>query len=66
MMEEKSSMKINNTMKEEVKKSIDKGLISPKDIKTPAKKVERKVSLKNDIVEREGEIKTDDGRQLLK
>lgn len=53
-------------MNEEIKKPIDKGLISPKDIKTPAKKVERKVSLKNDIVEREGEIKTDDGRQLLK
>jgi len=52
-------------MKEE-KKIIDKGLIKPEDIKTPAKKVERKISLKNDIVEREGEIKTDDGRQLLK
>jgi hypothetical protein len=47
-------------------KSNDKGLIKPEDIKTPAKKVERKISLKNDIVEREGEIKTDDGRQLLK
>lgn len=59
-------MKISNTMSEEIKKTIDKGLINPKDIKTPAKKVERKISLKNDIVEREGEIKTDDGRQLLK
>lgn len=48
------------------KKQIDKSLIKPEDIKTPAKKVERKISLKNDIVEREGEIKTDDGRQLLK
>lgn len=53
-------------MNEETKKPIDRGLISPADIKTPAKKVERKISLKNDIVEREGEIKTDDGRQLLK
>lgn len=44
----------------------DKGLIKPEDIKTPAKKVKRKVSLKNDIVEREGDIKVDDGRQLLK
>jgi hypothetical protein len=44
----------------------DKGLIKPEDIKTPAKKVKRKVSLKNDIVEREGNIKVDDGRQLLK
>ena len=52
-------------MKQE-KKIIDKSLIKPEDINTPAKKVERKISLKNDIVEREGEIKTDDGRQLLK
>ena len=51
---------------EDKKPIIDKSLIKPEDIKTPAKKVERKVSLKNDIVEREGEIKTDDGRQLLK
>lgn len=47
-------------------KKVDKGLIKPEDIKTPAKKVERKISLKNDIVEREGNIKIDDGRQLLK
>lgn len=47
-------------------KKVDKGLIKPEDITTPAKKVERKVTLKNDIVEREGDIKTDDGRQLLK
>lgn len=53
-------------MTEENKKSIDKGLIQPQDIRTPAKKVERKISLKNDIVERDGEIKIDDGRQLLK
>jgi len=53
-------------MSEENKKPIDKGLIQPEDIKTPAKKVDRKISLKNDIVERDGEIKTDDGRQLLK
>jgi hypothetical protein len=58
-------MKINKVMKEN-KKQIDKSLIKPEDIKTPAKKVDRKISLKNDIVEREGEIKTDDGRQLLK
>lgn len=51
---------------ENKKPNIDKSLIKPEDIKTPAKKVERKVSLQNDIVEREGEIKTDDGRQLLK
>lgn len=48
------------------KKIIDKGLISPNDIKTPAKKVEKKIALKNDIVERESSIITDDGRQLLK
>lgn len=53
-------------MSEENKKIIDKGLIQPQEIKTPAKKIERKISLKNDIVERDGEIKTDDGRQLLK
>ena len=53
-------------MSTENKKATDKSLIKPEDIKTPAKKVEKKLSLKNDIVEREGEIKTDDGRQLLK
>jgi hypothetical protein len=53
-------------MSEENKKAIDKGLIHPEEIKTPAKKISRKISLKNDIVEREGDIKTDDGRQLLK
>ncbi|MEK6829626.1 MAG: hypothetical protein AABY15_05900 [Nanoarchaeota archaeon] len=58
-------MRTNKVMSEE-KKNNDKSLIKPEDIKTPAKKVEKKVSLKNDIVEREGEIKTDDGRQLLK
>ncbi len=47
-------------------KQVDKSLIKPEDILTPAKKTGRKISLKNDIVEREGEIKTDDGRQLLK
>lgn len=52
-------------MNEENKK-VDKGLIRPEDIKTPAKKTETKISLKNDIVERGGEIKTEDGRQLLK
>jgi hypothetical protein len=51
----------------ENKKQEEKGLINPEDIKTPAKKVERKkLSLKNDIVEREGDIKIEDGRQLLK
>jgi hypothetical protein len=50
----------------ENKKPVEKGLINPADIKTPAKKVERKISLKNDIVEREGAIKVEDGRQLLK
>ena len=58
-------MKINKIM-EDNKKPIDKGLINPEDIKTPAKKVERKIALKNDIVEREGNIITEDGRQLLK
>lgn len=53
-------------MNKEIKKSIDGGLIQIEDINTPAKKVNRKISLKNDIVERGGEIKTDDGRQLLK
>lgn len=53
-------------MNEENNKPIDKGLIKPEDIKTPAKKVDRKISLKNDIVEREGDIKIDDGRKLLK
>lgn len=66
MMEERFSMKTNNIMSEENKKTLDKGLINPDEIKTPAKKTERKISLKNDIVEREGAIKTDDGRQLLK
>jgi len=50
----------------ENKKPVEKGLINPEDIKTPAKKVERKISLKNDIVEREGDIKVEDGRKLLK
>lgn len=46
-------------------KKLSKGLIKPEDIITPAKKVKKSVSLKNDIVERGGEIKTEDGRQLL-
>ena len=46
-------------------KKISKGLIKPEDINTPAKKVKKSISLKNDIVERDGEIKTEDGRQLL-
>lgn len=48
------------------KKITEKGLINPEEIKTPAKKVERKINLNNDIVERESIIKTNDGRQLLK
>jgi len=51
----------------ENKKPVERGLINPEDIQTPAKKVERKkISLKNDIVERDGDIKVEDGRQLLK
>jgi hypothetical protein len=65
-MVEKSLTKTNKAMNEENNKPIDKGLIKPEDIKTPAKKVDRKISLKNDIVEREGDIKIDDGRKLLK
>lgn len=53
-------------MSKDKKADKDKGLINPEDIKTPAKKVERKIALKNDIVEREGNIETEDGRQLLK
>lgn len=68
MMEEKYLTKINKTMSNKAKKEqpLDKGLINPSEIKTPAKKVERKIALNNDIVEREGDIKTEDGRQLLK
>mgnify|MGYP001024819280 CR=1 FL=1 len=64
-MEEKSLTKIIKIMKKETK-TIDKGLIHPEEIKTPAKKIQRKISLQKDIVEREGEIKIEDGRQLLK
>jgi len=56
-------------MNQEIKKSekpLDKSLINPEEIITPAKKVERKIIVKNDIVERDGVIKTEDGRQLLK
>lgn len=48
-------------------KSTDKGLISPDKANKPAKKSSKKISVgKNDIVEREDNITTDDGRQLLK
>ena len=64
-MEEKSLTKIIKIMKKETK-TIDIGLIHPEEIKTPAKKIQRKISLQKDIVEREVEIKIEDGRQLLK
>lgn len=48
-------------------KKNDKGLLSPEKVDTPLKKVAKKISVgKNDIVEREDNITTDDGRQLLK
>lgn len=53
-------------MENNQQKPLDKGLINPKEIISPAKKTEIKIALKNDIVERKGVVKTDDGRQLLK
>ena len=48
-------------------KSTDKGLINPEEANKSAKKEAKKISIgKNDIVEREESITTDDGRQLLK
>ena len=45
----------------------DKGLMSPEEANEPLKKTSKKISVgKNDIVEREDSITTDDGRQLLK
>ena len=45
----------------------EKGLINPDKANKPMKKKLKKISFgKNDIVEREENITTDDGRQLLK
>ena len=50
-----------------IEKSGEKGLISPEKIIKPDSKPTKKISVgKNDIVEREGSVTTDDGRQLLK
>jgi hypothetical protein len=70
MTEEKSLTKTNNTMITEnksINKSTEKGLISPEKISKPEQKPVKKISVgKNDIVEREGSVTTEDGRQLLK
>lgn len=48
-------------------KTTEKGLISPDKANESIKKKIKKISVgKNDIVEREDIIITDDGRQLLK
>lgn len=50
-----------------IEKNGDKGLISPEKISKPESKPAKKISVgKNDIVEREGGVTTEDGRQLLK
>lgn len=50
-----------------IEKNGDKGLISPEKISKPESKPAKKISVgKNDIVEREGSVTTEDGRQLLK
>lgn len=50
-----------------INKTGDKGLISPEKILKPESKPTKKISVgKNDIVEREGSVTTEDGRQLLK
>ena len=50
-----------------IEKNGDKGLISPEKISKPEAKPTKKISVgKNDIVEREGSVTTEDGRQLLK
>lgn len=51
---------------ENEKKVTDKGLLNPDEVGKQPKK-DKKISVdKNDIVERESSIMTDDGRQLLK
>jgi len=68
-MGEKSSAKINKDMITENKETTieEKGLINPDKANKPMKKKLKKISFgKNDIVEREENITTDDGRQLLK
>lgn len=48
-------------------KITKKGLISPEEATEKTKKSPKKISVgKNDIVEREDNITTEDGRQLLK
>jgi hypothetical protein len=48
-------------------KTTDKGLMSPEKANEALKKPSKKISVgKNDIVEREESVTTDDGRQLLK
>jgi len=68
MMGERFSIKNKDMITESTdNKKNDKGLLSPEKVDTPLKKVAKKISVgKNDIVEREDNITTDDGRQLLK
>jgi hypothetical protein len=50
-----------------IERNGDKGLISPEKMSKPESKPVKKISVgKNDIVEREGSVTTEDGRQLLK
>ncbi len=56
-----------NSDNKSTQKTTDKGLINPEKVNKPEEKNTKKISVgKNDIVEREGSITTDDGRQLLK
>ncbi len=56
-----------NSDSKSTQKTTDKGLINPEKVNKPEEKNTKKISVgKNDIVEREGSITTDDGRQLLK
>jgi co-chaperonin GroES (HSP10) len=68
-MGERFSAKKNKAMITESKdnKTTDKGLMSPEKANEALKKPSKKISVgKNDIVEREESVTTDDGRQLLK
>jgi len=67
-MGEKSSAKTTKDMITENKENKStKGLIDPEEANKSKKKSTKKISVgKNDIVEREESIITDDGRQLLK
>ena len=68
-MGERFSAKKSKAMITENKKTknTDKGLMSPEKANENLKKPSKKISVgKNDIVEREESVTTDDGRQLLK